>query len=241
MIAALPMYDWPEECASVDAKWARLRSRLVELGLDAPDFLTRGDDFDALWLSPKLMLAQTCAYPLETRLAGKVRYVATPHYDAPGCTPGHYRSVIVVAGAPDDSLPPSNDGAPDLPPMDRMRLAFNGRDSLSGFVSLMRDCEMLGLDEPAPALETGAHRASIRAVAEGKADVAAIDCVTWQLALTHEPAALDVRVAGWTGLRPALPFITRLDCPDDELTCLRMAAGEQFGAVVLDQPVDRPV
>ncbi|MGN6537639.1 MAG: phosphate ABC transporter substrate-binding protein, partial [Mesorhizobium sp.] len=36
-IAALPMYDWPEVRAEVDAQWARLRDALRRRGVDAPD------------------------------------------------------------------------------------------------------------------------------------------------------------------------------------------------------------
>ena len=54
---------------------------------------------------------------------------------------------------------------------------------------------------------TGSHRASIAAVAEGKADVCAVDCRSWKIAQRYEPASAAVRVVGWTGLRKGLPMI----------------------------------
>ena len=64
-------------------------------------------------------------------------------------------------------------------------------------------------------LETGSHRGSIVAVAEGRADVCAIDCRSWQMAELYEPKAELVQVVGWTGRRKGLPMITSLHTPDD--------------------------
>src|SRR5690606_27708972 len=56
-------------------------------------------------------------------------------------------------------------------------------------------------------IESGGHRASIKAVSEGGADVAAIDCRSWAMAQRFEPAARNLRVVGWTARRLGLPFI----------------------------------
>ena len=40
-IAALPMYDWPEVRAEVDAQWAAVREELRKRGVNAPERLTR--------------------------------------------------------------------------------------------------------------------------------------------------------------------------------------------------------
>ena len=64
-------------------------------------------------------------------------------------------------------------------------------------------------------IETGAHRASIVAVAEGRADVCAIDCRSWHMAKRHEPKAKELRVVGWTGLRKGLPMITSVHTPEE--------------------------
>ncbi len=55
---------------------------------------------------------------------------------------------------------------------------------------------------------TGSHRNSIRAVASGEAQLAAIDAQSWWLALAHEPAADEVRMAGRSVDVPGLPLIT---------------------------------
>ena len=62
---------------------------------------------------------------------------------------------------------------------------------MSGIIAPTRDLEALGesLDIFSERIETGAHRASIVAVAEGRADVCAIDCRSWHMAKRHEPRA----------------------------------------------------
>jgi ABC-type phosphate/phosphonate transport system substrate-binding protein len=102
-----------------------------------------------------------------------------------------------------------------------LRFAFNERHSMSGYLALARDLAKSGIiaEEAAfPAfwsamVETQAHRASVLAVAEGRADVAAIDCRTWAYCRRYEPAAAALAVIGWTAPRMGLPFITAKDSP----------------------------
>ncbi|MEQ8399713.1 MAG: PhnD/SsuA/transferrin family substrate-binding protein [Roseitalea porphyridii] len=237
MIAGLPMYDWPERRAGTDALWARLRDALRAAGFDAPDALTRTNDPRNLWLSDELLLGETCSYPLETILAGKVRYVATPVHDAPGCGQGTYRSVLVAPGDGEDMPPPAAPGA-QLPDRLAGTLAANEPGSMSGYIALARDCERAGREMPVDIVWTGSHRASIRAAAAGRADIAAIDCVTWRIARDHEPAAAEVRVVGWTAERPGLPLITNAAMADADIARLREAVASVMPVVVLDPPTE---
>jgi len=41
LIAALPMYDWPEMRGEVDTQWTRLREAFRQKGIDAPQSLAR--------------------------------------------------------------------------------------------------------------------------------------------------------------------------------------------------------
>ena len=90
------------------------------------------------------------------------------------------------------------------------RLAYSSPDSISGYLALQRDLEAQGsgLHIFASLIPTGGHCNSIRAVTEGRADVAAVDCRSWQMAQMFEPAAQDLTVAGWTKMRLGLPLIT---------------------------------
>ena len=80
---------------------------------------------------------------------------------------------------------------------------------MSGYLALQRDLEAQGsgLQIFNELVKTGGHRASIRAVAEGRADVAAVDAKAWGLALRFEPSARELAVAGWTTRRKGLPFV----------------------------------
>lgn len=240
LTATLPMYDWPECRAETDARWARLREALRDEGFDAPHELTRADDLAALWLSPDLLVGETCSRPLATFLHGRVRYVATPVHDAPGCGRGSYRSVVVRRGPGADMPPPDTHEAVIAADMLSGRLAANEPGSMSGYVTLIFDCGDLGLALPTDGdiLWTGAHRESIRAVASGRADYAVIDCVSWRLARRLEPAAAGLRVAGWASSRPGLPLVTALSRTDDEVEAIRRAVMAAMDAVVLDAPAD---
>ncbi len=102
---------------------------------------------------------------------------------------------------------------------------------MSGIIGLTRDLEALGesLAIFAEKIETGGHRNSIKAVAEGRADVAAIDCRSWHLARLYEPAAQQVQVVGWTAKRKGLPFITALTTPKHVVDALRRAVTSASG------------
>lgn len=206
-----------------------------------PDELDR----EAVWLHPQLLLAQTCWGPMELGLAPHVHVVGQPSYNGfEGGQGIMYSSAIVMRVSPDPpwaeaarrkaatrkaralgpqrlgiDKPAPEDGMPDLPLnlLRGQRLAFNSLDSMSGIIALRRDLEAAGesLDIFSERIESGAHRASVVAVAEGRADVAAIDCRSWHMAERHEPAAQAVQVVGWTGLRKGLPMITSRHTPPE--------------------------
>jgi ABC-type phosphate/phosphonate transport system substrate-binding protein len=203
--ASLPMYDWPEVGPAWDALWRETRARLAGSGIDAAGELRRDADHAAAWLSPGLLLGQTCGWPLVSRLAGNVRVLARFAFDTGRAAPGDYHSVFVMrrGDATQEAAGPVQLGA-RLP---GARVAYNSVDSQSGFRALS---ELFARPVALPAsrtLATGSHRASIRAVAAGQADLAAIDAVTWRLALAHEPAARKLAVAACGRDVPGLPLI----------------------------------
>jgi ABC-type phosphate/phosphonate transport system substrate-binding protein len=205
-VAVLPMYDWPELQAGNDAAWAAIRDRLRASGIDAPEALARErSDLQTLWRDPALLLSQTCWGPMELGLAGHVRVVAQPDYSAYEGGAGELYSSAIVMRADTQ-----RGGGLPVNLLRNTRLAFNSTDSRSGYLGLKADLEAAGegFSIFSELVETGGHRASISAVAHGRADVAAIDCKTWHLARQHEPAARELRVVGWTSKRPGLPFIT---------------------------------
>ena len=241
------MYDWPERRDEVDAEWAAIRDCLRAHGIDAPDRLTRDfSDLHGLWRSPTLLFAQACWGPLQQGLLQHVQVIGQPDYSAfEGGQGALYSSAIVMRPRMDGHARPSSsldgkmpgrteggvraptDGRPLLPLelLRNQRLAYNSLDSMSGILAITRDLEAIGegLDIFSRRSESGGHRQSIVAVAEGKADVAAIDCRSWDLARRFEQCAAAVEVVGWTGQRKGLPYITATTTPPDTMTAMRKA------------------
>lgn len=189
MIAALPMYDRPELRGVHDRLWAHIRAHLLCSHLPgAPQDLTRDGDMWQIWQSPDLMLGQTCGLPYRTRLQDCVNLVGAPVWGLP-CPDGYYFSVIIARA--DD---PDAGGS-------AARLAVNDPLSQSGWAAAQ------GLTFGQVIL-TGGHAMSAQAVAENRADIAAIDAVTWALIDRYDPWAAKLRVIATTDPTPALPYIT---------------------------------
>ncbi|TAG17900.1 MAG: hypothetical protein EAZ40_11755 [Rhodobacterales bacterium] len=202
------MYDFGPAMAANDRLWAGVRDRLRAVGVAAPDALTRGEGaYWPAWEAPNLLLSQTCGYPFRARLVGRVTYVGTPDYGVEGCAPGQYRSVFVVR---------VDDPRQGLAAFDGAGFAYNEALSQSGWAAPQTDAARLGLRLP-PVVETGGHRLSAAAVAEGRADIAALDAVTWALMQGVDDVARSLRVVAMTEPTPGLPFITALGGPADLL------------------------
>jgi ABC-type phosphate/phosphonate transport system substrate-binding protein len=198
MIASLPMYDRPELRAETDRYWALIREELAARGIDAPAALQRGDD--ALlphWEDTGLILSQTCGFPYRARLHGRVELVGTPDYGNEGCPPGFYRSILIAR---------ADDPRGEFGAFDGAHIAYNDGLSQSGWAAPMNHAAAQGI-RLRPGLETGSHRASFVAVAEGRAELAAIDALTWALIAEFEDVS-GVKVVGATDPTPALPYIT---------------------------------
>lgn len=210
MIAALPMYDWPELRADIDAFWSTWRDALRRRGVDAPERLTRDRPCEETWRAPDLLVGQTCGWPFVDRVSQWTRLIATPTYAAAGCESAFYCSWVLVR---------RDDPAESLRDLARRRLARNGPESLSGW-----RCVAADLPSDLTVIDTGAHRASMRAVIEGRADAAAIDAICWTLFNQLEPKdAARLKPIARTPLAPGLPFVTRRACDDAELAAIRGA------------------
>ena len=216
--ASLGMYEFATTRAALDSLWAAVAQHLRAAGMaDVPVHLTRDEPLESIWRGRPLLLAQTCGYPMRTQLSGLVRLVATPVYEVPGCDGTVHRSFIVVRG---DAAYRS------LADLRGARAAVNGIDSNSG-MNLFR-AALAPVAGGRPMFRhvsiTGAHAASLAAVAEGAADVAAIDCVSFWFASRERPEiAARVRVLAETPPSPGLPLVTRRDVSDRDIAILRAA------------------
>ena len=198
--STLPMYDWPETRDDVDRLWAAIRDALVAEGIDAPANLERPDDLYRAWADDTLLVGQTCGFPLVQALGG-VAVLGAFDSHLPDTPPGWYHSAIVV---------PADSDVSDLGGLRGATVAVNGADSQSGHAVWRHELSRHGLTGSffGGVVRGGGHRHSIEAVADGRADAAAIDAVSMLLAERHEPAAAGVRVLTRTQPTPSLPLIT---------------------------------
>lgn len=238
-VAALRMYDLDELRSAYDELWTAIANRLD----DAPSELTWTGVPGREWRDPDLVLGQTCGWPLVTDLRDEVTVVGAFHHrlDVDGRPPvdgGRESGGEVDVGNRDAAA----SGVPTyrsvvVAAQDRPLAAFagevaavNGRDSLSGWVSLgaavaaVADAADVagassgrsgGTGEIAAAffggiLETGSHQASVQAVQARRAAVASIDAVSWTLFERHRPGLTDgLVIVGRGPVVPTLPLITR--------------------------------
>lgn len=220
-IASLRMYADPGIVdAANDALWAAIAMRLEARGVDAPPELDRNGAYDTAWLAPDLLLAQTCGYPLVTRLGARVQVVAAPVYGFPGGDGFHRASLVVVR---------SDEPAGEIAALRGRRVAANAPDSNSGtnlLRALVAPLSRAGRFFGAVAW-TGSHAASLAAVRAGHADVAAVDSVTFGLLAAHAPERIaGLRVLTRTVHGPGLPLITAAATPARTLAALREALAE---------------
>lgn len=191
----------------------RRRGWRDEVTVQAPESVYA--DLDSHWRDPRLFLSQTCGYPLVTKLAGEVTLLATPHYDAPGCSGPNYSSALVVNAAK---------GPSTLAECAGRVAAVNTVDSNSGMNMFRHSAAPLATEGTffRKVIITGSHVASLRAVAELTADIAAIDAVSFALVKEHLPElASRVRVIGFTEQTPSLPLICSRQLPQETIDGLR--------------------
>ncbi|HXE23326.1 MAG TPA: PhnD/SsuA/transferrin family substrate-binding protein [Roseiarcus sp.] len=200
-IALLPMYDFTWTASANDRLWAAISARLSEAGVEAPARLARGGDLAAQWRNPKLVFGQTCGYPYVTALKDAVALIAAPEYSFPGCEGASHRSFIICA---------ASDPRRELHKFRGATAALNTPDSNTG-MNLFR-AAIAPIAGGAPFFRalvvTGSHEASVEAVAEGRADLASIDCVSFALLGRGRPDLIGrVAIVATSALSPGLPFI----------------------------------
>jgi len=225
---ALPMYLGAPD--AVQALWEYLRQVLRQRGLNAlPDRVVWPQDLHSHWLSPDLLLSQSCGYPLTHALQDKVQFLGCFHYAAPGCEGMDCRSVLIARTEHADL---------ELENFRDRRVAYNSIDSQSGHNALRAMVAPLARQGRffSKTLATAGHAISVDAVREGRADLAAIDCVTWALLQTYVPQATQgLHAIGFSAPYPGLPLISAIGTGRAEGAALQSA----LRALVQD-PAMRP-
>ncbi len=219
---SLPMYDWPELQSAHDAYYSGLCEHLKAAGFQPGRALLRGADIGAHWHSQDMLLSQTCGLPFVRHLQHSVSLLGTPMFDVQGCDAGFYASALLVHVDSDIQ---------DFAQLQGSRAAVNGRESQSGCVALYHPVMRLGAAAPffSEVQLSGSHRVSAARVADGSADVCAMDPVSWRLLCDWDaPVARSLRVLNWSDSVPALPLITSLKADSARLLALRGAVQAAF-------------
>ncbi|MHA3736626.1 phosphate/phosphite/phosphonate ABC transporter substrate-binding protein [Pseudomonas sp. Eth.TT006] len=214
--AELLMYTAPEPIRAANERWvARILEHLGHSRLNA-DRLPLGE----LWLSPDLLLTQTCGFPLMTSLRGQVRIVGRPRYELPDASAGHHCSLI---------LSRADDARKTLADFRGSRGLINAEDSNTGMNLLRQRLAPLQRDGQffATVSLSGAHRESLHWLREALADLAAIDSVTYAYLAHYAPQEVSgLRVVARSAFSPTLPFITVATATDEQIETLRQVMNQ---------------
>lgn len=207
----LLMYTAPEPIRAANERWiSRILEHLGHSRLNAASL-----SLPELWLSPDLLLTQTCGYPLMTLLRDQVRIVGRPRYELPDASAGNHCSLI---------LSRADDVRKTLADFRGSRGVINSEDSNSGMNLLRQRLALLQRDGQffATVGISGAHRESLRWLRDGRADLAAVDSVTYAYLAQHAPEDVSgLRVVARSALSPTLPFITVATATDEQVEHLR--------------------
>ncbi len=185
---------WQSWLSALSDSYLKQCYATVELGFS---------EHDEAYTNPNLITAQTCGYPLVTRWAKTHKPIAVALFDVPGCTldTAQYSSWFITrADHPANSLQQFRD----------TRIALNSDSSNSGMNVLRYAISQFASTERffSERLLTGGHKQSMYAVAEGRADLAAIDVVTYALINELEPGMCQqLKIVGQSESTTGLPFI----------------------------------
>ncbi|MCU1763533.1 PhnD/SsuA/transferrin family substrate-binding protein [Pseudomonas sp. 14P_8.1_Bac3] len=220
-IAELLMYVAPEPIRQANERWlTRILERLSTTRCNA-DALSLPD----LWLSPNLLLTQTCGYPLMMALRGRVRVLGRPRYELPDSSGGNHCSLL---------LSRADDPRRTLPEFYDSRGVINGEDSNSGMNLLRQRLAPLHRDGRffSGISVSGSHRESLRWLREDRADLAAIDSVTFAYLARHAAEEVaGLRVVVRSAFSPTLPYITAATASDEQVETLRRVMNETLRAL----------
>lgn len=212
------MYDHQAQQAANDALWAWIAVRLAAMGLPGvPHALDRARSPEEAWHDPALLLGQACGYPYARFHKERLRLLAAPRYDAPHCEGARHCSVIAVH---------ADDPRRTLAAFAGAVAAINDPASNTGTNLLRHTLAEQALPGPflSSMIQTGSHVASMRAVAAGEADLAAIDAVTFAAADASYPGlAGSLRIIAQSHSVPSLPFVTARETPEPVAAMVRAA------------------
>ena len=197
---ACGMYAFTDE---LRVAWQTLFDLFLE-SFDPPlpvDTLLRFETGEQLMRDPQMLIGQTCGYPLMSKLMQTVTPICVPVMDVAGCHGKYYSSLLVV---------PVSSEIHSLADCYQKIAAINTSDSNSGMNVLRHAVAPLSMGKPyfSEIRKTGSHLQSLTEVAKEKAQVAAIDAVSFSFIQDAWPDLVaSVRRIGYTEKTCGLPFV----------------------------------
>ncbi len=163
------------------------------------------DTSDQAYLAPNLIAVQTCGYPLLHKWATTHDPIAAAVFDCKGCVGTQYSSWFVTH---------VNHPADRLEQFQHQRAAMSGIHSNSGMNVLRFAISQLPKKKRVDGTffsevkVSGGHWQSLEMIASEQADLAAIDAVSYALALKAKPALADsIKIVGQSEMTVGLPFV----------------------------------
>ena len=148
-----------------------------------------------------LFFGHTCGYPLTHQLKNRVKPFCVPEFDIEGCEGIYYSSQFIV---------PATSDLTSLQQCRGKRVGINSPDSNSGMNVLRHAIAPLAEDKSffGSITKTGGHLSSMQMVARGDIDLAAIDAVSYRLAIDAYPElATQTRSIGKSAATASLPLV----------------------------------
>lgn len=186
-IAEFGMYPFASVRWAWDALWADVHRRAPW----TPSELAFTGDVHARWADPRSVVNHVCGWPLAKYHAHEQRVVGAFSINIPEAEGHRYRSTLVS----------TRDASLEQLIADRVHVAANSADSLSGWVSLLAATG--GAPWPGEVTFTGAHVESLRTLGRGEAVLACID--SWSLVLLEAEQPQLVDRLHRVGLGPLIP------------------------------------
>jgi ABC-type phosphate/phosphonate transport system substrate-binding protein len=198
---------------SLQTAWQKIFDEFFEIENASSIIKTKVLDvsnFDILTDS-NLLIGHTCGYPLMKTYLPYLAPLCVPMFKVPGVNQRHYCSFFITG-----KYNPIN----NLTDCANKIAAINGHDSNSGMNVLRHAITPLASRSCyfSEVIVTGGHWDSVIAVSESRADIAAIDCVTFALLKDHVPELIDsIKIIGESAETCGLPFVIPL-ANDSEAT-----------------------
>jgi ABC-type phosphate/phosphonate transport system substrate-binding protein len=196
-ISALEMYNRVETNKANQEFYSKISQQLTVQKVNAPKTLMYTQDQLKYWKSKDLFFSQTCGLPYKMFLHNKVTLIGTPDYGIKGCEPGYYNSVFVVR---------EENRNKSIVDFNNSILAVNDYFSQSGWAAPQNYMKNLQLKFNEVIL-SGSHRNSAKLVSQGKANITAIDAISFKMIQKYDYFSANLSIIGVTNPTPGLPFI----------------------------------